>query len=487
MGSKATEHQLGIVLMDSHSIMTFMCLQLLLLGVSATASAGSNTSKIITALPGYSGKLPFKLETGYIGVGDNEEVQLFYSFVESQRSPLRDPLLFWIPPGPGCSGFKALLYETGPLKFRIGNYNGSLPTLEDNPWAWTQGLNIIYMDAPVGTGFSYSQSSEGYIMDDYKHVQQSYEFIQKWLNLHPQFLENQLYVGGDSYSGTPIPMIVQKIVNDNEAGVVPMINLKGYVLGNPVTDSFTDSNSKIPYAHRLALISDQLYQSAKESCNGNFVHVNSSNYQCSSDIDAIDELLKDVNDVHILEPVCSNAIPKPNTDMESVRRYLSENSNPAFWCRSYNHMLSVIWANNKGVQQALGVRNGTKTSWQGCNTTLAYTEDVTSVVGYHRNLTNADLRLLIYSGDHDMSIPNIGTQEWIKSLGLSTDESWRVWSLDGQTAGYTEKLISDSFTLTFVTVKGAGHLAAEYKVKECAAMIDSCIMSVQRPSMLSSI
>lgn len=39
------------------------------------------------------------------------------------------------------------------------------------------------------------------------------------------------------------------------------------------------------------------------------------------------------------------------------------------------------------------------------------------------------------SGDHDMSIPHIGTQEWVNSLGLSTDESWRVWSLGGQTTG----------------------------------------------------
>jgi serine carboxypeptidase-like clade 1 len=32
------------------------------------------------------------------------------------------------------------------------------------------------------------------------------------------------------------------------------------VLGNPVTDSFTDMNARIPYAHRLTLISDQLYK-----------------------------------------------------------------------------------------------------------------------------------------------------------------------------------------------------------------------------------
>jgi hypothetical protein len=40
------------------------------------------------------------------------------------------------------------------------------------------------------------------------------------------------------------------------------------------------------------------------------------------------------------------------------------------------------------------------------------------------------------SGDHDMTVPNIGTQEWIRSLNLTVDESWRVWSVNGQTAGW---------------------------------------------------
>ena len=52
-------------------------------------------------------------ETSYVGVGKNEDVQLFYYFVESIRNPEEDPLIFYVPGGPGASALITFLYEIG--------------------------------------------------------------------------------------------------------------------------------------------------------------------------------------------------------------------------------------------------------------------------------------------------------------------------------------------------------------------------------------
>lgn len=49
----------------------------------------------------------------YVGVGEEENVQLFYYFVKSERSPEKDPLLLWLTGGPGCSAWSGLAYEIG--------------------------------------------------------------------------------------------------------------------------------------------------------------------------------------------------------------------------------------------------------------------------------------------------------------------------------------------------------------------------------------
>ncbi|XP_010046975.2 serine carboxypeptidase-like 17 [Eucalyptus grandis] len=438
------------------------------------------SQKVVTTLPGYDGELPFYLETGYIGVGELEESQLFYYFVESQRSPALDPLMLWLTGGPGCSVLSAFFYESGPVEFSYVGYNGSLPSMHVNPHTWTQGLNIIYVDAPIGTGFSYSTTAENYYIDDYRASYEIYQFLRKWLIQHPQFLKNILYIGGDSYSGIPLPMVVKLIYDGNGDGAVPYLNLKGYVLGNPKTDDFVDDNSRVPFAHRLTLISTEQFEEATEACNGDFVNINASNADCDTDIGAIDVMVEEINLMHVLEPICQVAYSRPAKTIrgktvvfeEDYENFLATGAKPAHWCRDYNYVLSAIWANDKTVRAALGVREGTKGVWNRCNSSLAYTKSVTSSVGYHQNLSTSNLRALIYSGDHDMSVTHIGTQNWIYSLNLTLYDVWRPWFVDGQIAGYTQEFINDDFTLDYATIKGAGHVAPEYKPKQCYEMLD---------------
>ncbi|XP_062176796.1 serine carboxypeptidase-like 18 [Alnus glutinosa] len=450
-------------------------LLLLLLSVTATSRT------VVETLPGFSDTLPFKLETGYVAVGETDDLQLFYYFIESQRNPVKDPLVLWLTGGPGCSALSGLLYEIGPITFDYDTFNGSSPALVVNPYAWTEVANIIFLDAPVGTGFSYSESTEGYYSSDTKSPYAIYLFLRKWLLDHPKYLKNPLYIAGDSYSGVIVPQVTLLISDGNIAGSNPSMNLLGYMLGNPVTDQHGDENSRVKYYHRLTLISDDLYESVNVNCNGEFVNPDITNSSCLDDIGIIAECTMKVNDAQILEPKCSFASPRPKT-MNWGRKFFddipdeiiqSPTKREEKWCRNNNYVLSYMWANDEIVQKTLGVRNGTILDWKRCNKSLAYDSDLNTVVHYHQELLKRGYRALIYSGDHDMMIPYVGTQAWIAYLSLPLVDGWRPWFVDGQIAGFTEKYSTTKGDgLTFATVKGGGHTAPEYKPQQCLEMAD---------------
>ncbi|XP_047324534.1 putative serine carboxypeptidase-like 52 [Impatiens glandulifera] len=99
---------------------------------------------------------------------------------------------------------------------------------------------------------------------------------------------------------------------------------------------------------------------------------------------------------------------------------------------------SSIWANDDLVQDALHVRKGSIGSWVRCNQSLSYIYDVKSVVNVHKELLSAhklQLKVLVESGDHDLTIPFIGTLKWIKSINLTVTHKWRPWYIHNQVAG----------------------------------------------------
>uniref|UniRef100_A0A453C2W4 Carboxypeptidase n=2 Tax=Aegilops tauschii subsp. strangulata TaxID=200361 RepID=A0A453C2W4_AEGTS len=72
---------------------------------------------------------------------------------------------------------------------------------------------------------------------------------------------NSLYVGGESYCGMIIPTLALEIhISNKESGEEPLLNLKGYFAGNPVTDDRFDTAGKVQFFHGMGLLSDELYE-----------------------------------------------------------------------------------------------------------------------------------------------------------------------------------------------------------------------------------
>ena len=133
--------------------------------------------------------------SGYFGV-HNDERHLFYWFFESRNDPSNDPFIIWLTGGPGCSSMLALMVENGPY-YVMDNL-----TLEINENSWNTKSNIMWIDQPAGTGYSYddNEQADG-VYTENEVAQDLYEFIQKFFAKNPKYADLDFYVTGESYAG----------------------------------------------------------------------------------------------------------------------------------------------------------------------------------------------------------------------------------------------------------------------------------------------
>ncbi|KAI3754306.1 hypothetical protein L1987_54088 [Smallanthus sonchifolius] len=420
-------------------------------------------SAIVKNLPGFHGDFPFTLETGYVGVGAENEVQVFYYFVESQRDPLHDPLLLYLTGGPGTTGLYPLLFQIGPLSANIDNSSFEKLALELNPNSWAKMANIILVDLPVGTGFSYATTYEASKSGDSVTAQHAYKFLVKWLEEHPTFLNNPLYIAGISYMGILVPVVTLEVYKGNERGDQPKLNIKGCLIVSPLTDKFGDYNSRFEFSHRLTLISDDIYESARETCRGNYVEKDLKNPKCLNSLQRADECTSRINEGNILYPYCYEVDPDP-TCLESSKIYLQ------------------YFGNDKEVQKSLHIREGTVEMFEMTNQTIhydlnkkdteCYSYDIFSAISYHQLLASRNCQVLIVSGDHDFTFPFVGAKQWITSLNLPIESQWNPWFVNKQVGGYRTKYAKNGYSLTHATVLGAGHSIALYKPEELWVFVD---------------
>ncbi|CDO70948.1 hypothetical protein BN946_scf184829.g57, partial [Trametes cinnabarina] len=92
--------------------------------------------------------------------------------------------------GPGCSSLEGFLQENGPISWSWGQAE---PT--PNPWSWTNLSNVLWVEQPVGTGFSQGEPN---ISNDDELAAQVAGFLQQFLEVFGELKGSNFWVSGES-------------------------------------------------------------------------------------------------------------------------------------------------------------------------------------------------------------------------------------------------------------------------------------------------
>ncbi|CAA7015601.1 unnamed protein product [Microthlaspi erraticum] len=420
--------------------------------------------------------------SGYVNVNQENTRSLFFWFFEAlSESPSTRPLVLWLNGGPGCSsiGYGAAS-ELGP--FRVAE-NGTRLTF--NQYSWVQEANMLFLESPVGVGYSYTNSSSDLDnLNDSFVAEDAYNFMVAWFARYPQYKSRDFFIAGESYAGHYAPQLAELIYDMNK--VKPkdsFINLKGFIVGNPLTDDEYDFKGILDYAWSHAVIPDNLYDTAKRNCNFKF-----SNWSepCIIAMKTVFRKYEEIDIYNIYAPKC-NTNSSSGASLFGAGDYKSPATKDWFkrvtWFEGYDPCYSnyaEIYFNRVDVRSSIHATRAVS-RWKTCNNSIlrTYNFTVSSMLPTYSKLIKAGLKIWVYSGDADGRLPVIGTRYWVEALGLSVKSEWRSWFHNHQVGG---RITEYEGGLTLVTVRGAGHLVPLNKPEEALALFRSFLNGQELPS-----
>ncbi|KAK4479464.1 hypothetical protein RD792_014978 [Penstemon davidsonii] len=402
----------------------------------------------ISALPGQP-LVGFSQYSGYVTVNEEQGRALFYWLTEATNNADTKPLVLWLNGGPGCSSVAyGASEEIGP--FRINKTTSSLYL---NKYSWNRVANLLFLESPAGVGYSYTNTSSN-LKDsgDERTAQDALIFIIKWMSRFPQYNYRDFYISGESYAGHYVPQLAKKIYDYNKKSSHPIINLKGFIVGNGVTDNYYDSIGTVTYWWTHSMISDQTYKSILKSCD---FKSEKTSKKCDDAVNyAMNHEFGDIDQYSIYTPTCKPSVNKTKTTYPRLKNTLLRPRFSGYDPCSESY--AEKYYNRPDVQKAMHANTtGIPYKWTACSDVLLrnWNDSETSILPIYKKLIAGGLRIWVFSGDTDSVVPVTATRFSLSHLNLKIKTSWYPWYSSGQVGGWTE--VYDG--LTFATVRGAGH------------------------------
>ncbi|KAI8810817.1 Alpha/Beta hydrolase protein [Cladochytrium replicatum] len=437
-----------------------------LLGQSSTSSRESYAVKslknitdnadVMKLLNGiYAGQVPIKADGS----------SLFFTYFPAPASASSNDLVIWLNGGPGCSSMFGLMAESGPLRIQPD------ATFQPNPFSWQQKANMLFIEQPVGVGFSTVGSSASAVYNISGVGGDMYLFLNKFYDIFNETQSMSLYITGESFAGKYIPTIAENYVFKNNLTLTngKPINLKGIAIGNGVLDD------------------------AQQALLDGSVSVSSLINEADFWRDTIKQTgIVSAESLTILDQLLSQCIPYINKQGGSInliqqytcnfytfvlrRKVLEQNKSPDDACMDYYNVLKPCsnlvaeqaaiehFFSDADVRSSLHVSTATQ-KWAQCNDPIFNRWNDTGIPGsekiYPRLLSRSDLRVIIFQGIQDDVVNHfyvergLGNMTWNNAQGFTGNiaSGANNWTVNGAVAGTT--LFERN--LRYYRVYGAGH------------------------------
>ncbi|XP_038698841.1 serine carboxypeptidase-like [Tripterygium wilfordii] len=390
---------------------------------------------------------------GYYALPNTKGARMFYFFFESRNNNNDDPVVLWLSGGPGGSSSIALFYENGP--FLITEHR----TLISNDYGWDKISNIIYVDQPTGTGFSYTTDNSDIRHDLTAVSNDLYHFLQEFFKKRSELSQKDFFITGQSYAGHYVPALASRIQQGKKAKEGIPIRLKGIAIGNGHTNPGIQYPSIPRYARGRSLINQSEYLRIEKDLIPQCI---SSTKDCDTGID---------NACHTAYINCNDIVQAIRDATGDLNFY--DTRIQRIGTSNFDYTNMVAFLNMQSVKTALGVGDITFVAWSSTVFGQMIGEYMKNLDVKIPPLLKDEIKVLIYAGEYDLICNWIGNLDWVTEMEWDGKKKFgtapvNLFFVDGAKAGS----LTSYGDLAFIKVFNSSHMVPTDQPKVAYHMIE---------------
>ncbi|WVZ04340.1 hypothetical protein V8G54_025146 [Vigna mungo] len=328
---------------------------------------------------------------GYYSLPRSKAARMFYFFFESRKNK-NDPVVIWLTGGPGCGSELAMFYENGP--FHITK-NLSLTW---NDYGWDQASNIIFVDQPTGTGFSYSSDNSVLRRDETGVGTDLYDFLQEFFKAHPNFVKNDFYI-----------FLVNHMLDTMFLHL--HLGLTGLAIGNGFTNPAIQYEAYPDFALQSRIITEAQYDILRKS------------------VTLCERAIKNCGEKSCLVAleICENIFGRILSFAGNINYFDIRKKCEGSMCYNFTNVETLL--NMQKVKSALGVRGDLKYNLCSIRVHNAMAEDTMRNLEVRiPALLEDGIKLLVYAGEKrslvDVILILIGNSRWVHAMKWSGQKAF---------------------------------------------------------------
>ncbi|EON62702.1 hypothetical protein W97_01926 [Coniosporium apollinis CBS 100218] len=408
----------------------------------------------VHSMPGQPEGPLLKMHAGHIEVTPEHHGHLFFWHFQNRHIGDKQRTVIWLNGGPGCSSMDGAMMELGPYRVKKdGN-------LEYNAGSWDEFANVLFVDNPVGTGFSYVDT-DSFLHELQEMADQFVIFLEKFFALFPDYMHDDLYIAGESYAGQHIPYIARAILDRNKRPNIEKWNLQGLLIGNGWISPADQYLSYVPFAYKSGVLqagSDaaKAVESQQAVCTNllnNGAKDKVDTHECE---DILQRILKASREGHSGTAECVN--------MYDVRLRDTYPSCGMNWPPDLAQVTPYL--RRKDVINALHVDPDKRSGWVECNGQVgsAFRAKHSKPAVTLLPSILEEIPVVLFSGDKDMICNHLGTEDLINNLSWNDGKgfelspgTWaprRDWTFEGEPAG----IYQEARNLTYILFYNSSHM-----------------------------